>query len=373
MIEKFQIHIDDSEIELLHKKIELTRWPDEVNDSKWSYGTSLKFMQHVADYWVNNFNWRDHEAYLNDIGSFKFKTSSGLKLHFLHSKSSNPNAIPLLLTHGWPGSIQEFLKIIPLLQNNPEIDFHIVCPALVGFGFSDKATEPGMSSEEIAKLQHELMLELGYDKYIVQGGDWGATVSKWMAELFPESCLGIHLNLVIAWPPADGDPMEGLSKDEIKGLENHQKYQSIGSGYYAIQSTKPQTLGYGLNDSPIGLAAWIIEKFHAWTDDENNKLMIDLDEVLAIVSLYWFTESITSSARIYKANSPEGGFSFNPVSTPFAGVIFNNEIIKPPRAWAEKIYNVVQWNNYDGGHFAAIENPEVLAQDIINFVKKLEL
>jgi len=372
MIEKFPINVKDSEIELLHNKIKLTRWPDEVNDSKWSHGTSLTFMQKVADYWVDNFDWRHHEKLLNDIGSYKFKTQSGIKLHFLHKPSTNPNAIPLMLTHGWPGSVQEFIKLIPILEKDNDIDFHIVCPSLVGFGFSDAAKEPGMSSEEIAKLQHELMLELGYTKYVVQGGDWGSTVSKWMAELFPESCMGIHLNLIIAWPPPDADPLEGLTANEIAGLKNHEKYQTIGSGYYAIQSTKPQTLGYGLNDSPIGLAAWIIEKFHAWTDDENDKLIIDLDEVLAIVSLYWFTESITSSARIYKANGGTG-FSFNSIETPFAGAIFNNEIIKPPRAWAEKIYNIVQWNEFDGGHFAAIENPDVLAADIISFVKKLEL
>ena len=372
MIENFPIHIEESEIKLLREKIKLTRWPDEVNDKKWSHGTSLKFMKSVADYWVNDFDWRHHENLLNKIGSYKFQTSSGLKIHFLHSPSDSADAIPLLMTHGWPGSIQEFIKIIPILKNNPEVDFHIVCPSLVGFGFSDKASEPGMSSEEIAKLEHELMLELGYDKYVVQGGDWGATISKWIAELFPESCLGIHLNLVIAWPPADTDPLEGLNEEEIKGLENQQKYQSNGYGYYAIQSTKPQTLGYGLNDSPIGLAAWIIEKFHAWTDDENDKLMLDLDEVLAIVSLYWFTESITSSTRIYKANG-QFGFSFNPVKAPFAGAVFSNEIIKPPRAWAEEIYNVIQWNKFEGGHFAANENPEILAKDVINFVKKLKL
>ena len=372
MIENFPIHIEESEIKLLHEKIKLTRWPDEINDSKWSYGTSLQFMQSVADYWIKEFDWRHHENLLNDIGSYKYKTSSGLKIHFLHSPSDNPDAIPLLMTHGWPGSIQEFIKIIPILKNNPEVDFHIVCPSLVGFGFSDKASEPGMSSEEMAKLEHELMLELGYDKYVVQGGDWGATVSKWIAELFPESCLGIHLNLVIAWPPVDTDPLEGLNAEEVKGLENQQKYQSNGYGYYAIQSTKPQTLGYGLNDSPIGLAAWIIEKFHAWTDDENDKLMLDLDEVLAIISLYWFTESITSSTRIYKANG-QFGFSFNPVKAPFAGAVFSNEIIKPPRAWAEEIYNVIQWNKFEGGHFAANENPEILAKDVIDFVKKLKL
>ena len=372
MIEKFDVHISDEEIDSLHSKIQLTRWPDEINDEKWSHGTSMSFLKNLSDHWLNEFNWRDHEKQINEAGSYKFKTQSGLKLHFLHSKSNNKNAIPLMMTHGWPGSVQEFLKIIPELHKESNVPIDIICPSLPGFGFSDKPTETGMDSQEIAKLQHELMIGLGYNKYIVQGGDWGSTVSKWMAELYPEHCKGIHLNLVIAFPPEGDNPMQGVTSEEVKMLENYDKYKSQGFGYYEIQKTKPQTIGYGLNDSPIGLAAWISEKFYGWFEEKDNNLVISNDEVLSIISLYWFTQSVTSSARIYKENG-DFGFSFNKINQPMAGAIFKRDIMLPPRAWAEKIYNVVQWNEYDGGHFAAFEKPETLAKDIVNFIDKLEI
>ena len=276
------------------------------------------------------------------------------------------------MTHGWPGSIQEFLKIIPIIQKNSDMPIDIICPSLPGFGFSDKPKEVGMDSKQIAILQHELLIALGYDKYIVQGGDWGATISKWMAELYPDHCIGIHLNMVIAWPPADKDPLKNTSQEEQKLMANFEKYKEQGVGYYEIQKTKPQTLGYGLNDSPVGLAAWIVEKFYGWFDGEENKLVVSNDEVLAIVSLYWFSESITSSTRLYKENG-DLGFSFENIKQPMAGAVFERDLIAPPRAWAEEIYNVVQWNTHKGGHFAALEQPESLSKDIIEFIKKLKI
>ena len=373
MIKEFKIHVPDKDIEQLHQKIDLTRWPDEINDYKWTLGTKKSFLENAINVWRNDFNWREHETKLNDVGSFKYKTTSGLEIHFLHKKSNSKNAVPLLLTHGWPGSIQEFLKIIPLLTKGRNgIDFDVVCPAIPGYGFSDKPKELGINSKEVAKIEHELMIALGYKKYVVQGGDWGATISKWIAELFPDHCIGLHLNLVLAFPSEEDDPMEGVTPEEVKGMENFKKYQEKGYGYFAIQSTKPQTIGYSLNDSPVGLAAWIIEKFHAWASKESDQLVVPLDEVLAIISLYWFTESITSSARLYYENGPLG-FSLNKVTQPMAGAIFEDEIARPPRIWAEKIYNIAQWNIYPGGHFAALENPEVLSNDIYNFVEKLQI
>ena len=372
MIKEFQININDAQIEYLHKKIELTRWPDEINNEFWSHGTSMSFLKDLSKYWINDFNWRTHEKVLNDIGSYKFTSKTGLEIHYLHVKSNNKNALPLVMTHGWPGSIQEFIKVIPLIQEKSDRPIDIICPSLPGFGFSDKPHNLGMNSEEIAKIQHELMIALGYKKYIVQGGDWGATVSKWMAELFPENCIGIHLNLVIAFPPNTDNPMEGVTDKELKLLENFNKYKTQGYGYYEIQKTKPQTIGYGLNDSPIGLAAWISEKFYGWFDGNDNNLVISNDEVLSIISLYWFTESITSSARLYKENG-DLGFSFNSIKQPMAGAIFKRDIMLPPKVWAEKIYNVVQWNEYDGGHFAAMEKPLQLAEDINLFIQKLNL
>ncbi len=228
-IEEFIVKVSEKDIDLLNKKIDLTRWPDEINH-RWSHGTDLNFLKELTNYWRNEFNWRDHEKKINDIGSYRYTTKSGLKLHFLHSKSKNDNAIPLVMTHGWPGSIQEFLKIIPIIQKNSDIPIDIICPSLPGFGFSDKPKEVGMDSKQIAILQHELLIALGYDKYIVQGGDWGATISKWMAELYPDHCIGIHLNMIIAWPPADKDPLENTSQEEQKLMANFEKYKEQGVG-----------------------------------------------------------------------------------------------------------------------------------------------
>ncbi|EJP71894.1 MAG: epoxide hydrolase 1 [SAR86 cluster bacterium SAR86A] len=371
MISEFNIAVSDDEIDLLKHKIELTRWPDEINN-KWSHGTDLNFLKSFCHTWQNDFDWRKHENKINETGSFRFTSDSGLKIHFLHSKSNTSNSLPIVMTHGWPGSVQEFLKIIPMLHKAAPMPIDIICPSLPGFGFSDKPTEPGMNSKEIAKIQHELVLALGYKKYVVQGGDWGATVSKWMAELYPEHCIGIHSNMVLAWPPADKDPSENVTDQEQKLMSNYERYKQEGFGYYEIQKTKPQTIGYGLNDSPVGLAAWIVEKFYGWFDGEDNKLVVSNDEVLAIISLYWFTQSITSSARLYKENG-DLGFSFEKIKQPMAGAVFKRDLIASPRAWAEEIYNVVQWNIYDGGHFAALEQPESLSKDIIEFIKKLKI
>ena len=372
MISEFLINVPDEQISDLYNRIKHTRWPDEINDQYWSHGTKMSFLKDLSKYWVDEFNWKDQEKKINDIGSFKFKTNSGLSIHFLHAKSDHKDAVPLVMTHGWPGSIQEFIKIIPIIQKESEIPVDIICPSLPGFGFSDKPASTGMNSKEIAKLQHELVMALGYKKYVVQGGDWGATVSKWMAELFPDHCIGIHLNLVIAFPPEGENAMDGITDHELAMLENYNKYKENGFGYYEIQKTKPQTIGYGLNDSPVGLAAWISEKFYGWFEGNDNNLVVTNDEVLGIISLYWFTESITSSARLYKENG-DFGFSFNSIKQPMAGAIFKKDIMLPPKVWAENIYNIVQWNEYDGGHFAALEKPMQLARDINLFIQKLNL
>ena len=372
-IREFKVSVDESKIDDLYKRIDLTRWPDEVNDEIWTLGTKKSFLKDAAQYWRNDFDWKIHEKEINDFGSYKFKTKDDLEIHFIHSKSDSENSIPILITHGWPGSVQEFFKIIPLL--NKEIDglsFDVICPSMPGYGFSDKPSQKGYDSKKIAEINHELMTALGYKKYVVQGGDWGSTVSKWSAELFPNEVLGLHLNLVIAFPPEKEDPMEGVTDQEKVLLGRYAKYLELGSGYFEIQRTKPQTLGYSLNDSPVGLAGWIIEKFHSWTDDERDKLIVSLDDVLSIVSLYWFSESITSSMRLYNENGREG-FSKSKVEVPTGCALFKNEIMLPPKVWAEEIYNLIHWEHYDGGHFAALEKPETLEKDIRLFVQKLKI
>ena len=372
-IREFKVSVDESKIDDLYKRIDLTRWPDEVNDEIWTLGTKKSFLKDAVQYWRNDFNWKIHEKQINDFGSYKFKTKDDLEIHFIHSKSDSENSIPIIITHGWPGSIQEFFKIIPLLNKDKDgLSFDVVCPSMPGYGFSDKPSQKGYDSKKIAKIHHELMTALGYKKYLVQGGDWGSTVSKWSAELFPNEVLGLHLNLVIAFPPEKDDPMEGVTDQEKVLLGRYAKYLELGSGYFEIQRTKPQTLGYSLNDSPVGLAGWIIEKFHSWTDDEKDKLIVSLEDVLSIVSLYWFSESITSSIRLYNENGREG-FSKSKVEVPTGCALFKNEIMLPPKAWAEEIYNLIHWEHYDGGHFAALEKPETLERDIRLFVQKLKI
>ena len=372
-IREFKVSVDESKIDDLYKRIDLTRWPDEVNDEIWTLGTKKSFLKDSVQYWRNDFDWKIHEKQINDFGSYKFKTRDDLEIHFIHSKSDSENSIPIIITHGWPGSIQEFFKIIPLLNKDKDgLSFDVVCPSMPGYGFSDKPSQKGYDSKKIAEINHELMTALGYKKYLVQGGDWGSTVSKWSAELFPNEVLGLHLNLVIAFPPEKDDPMEGVTDQEKVLLGRYAKYLELGSGYFEIQRTKPQTLGYSLNDSPVGLAGWIIEKFHSWTDDEKDKLIVSLEDVLSIVSLYWFSESITSSMRLYNENGREG-FSKSKVEVPTGCALFKNEIMLPPKAWAEEIYNLVHWEHYDGGHFAALEKPETLEKDIRLFVQKLKI
>ena len=372
-IREFKVSVDETKIDDLYKRIDLTRWPDEVNDEIWTLGTKKSFLKDAVKYWRNDFNWKIHEKQINDFGSYKFKTKDDLEIHFIHSKSDSENSIPIIITHGWPGSIQEFFKIIPLLNKDKDgLSFDVVCPSMPGYGFSDKPSQKGYDSKKIAEINHELMTALGYKKYLVQGGDWGSTVSKWSAELFPNEVLGLHLNLVIAFPPEKDDPMEGVTDQEKVLLGRYAKYLELGSGYFEIQRTKPQTLGYSLNDSPVGLAGWIIEKFHSWTDDEKDKLIVSLDDVLSIVSLYWFSESITSSMRLYNENG-RGGFSKSKIEVPTGCALFKNEIMLPPKAWAEEIYNLIHWKHYDGGHFAALEKPDTLEKDIRLFVKKLKI
>ena len=372
-IREFKVSVDESKIDDLYKRIDLTRWPDEVNDEIWTLGTKKSFLKDAVQYWRNDFDWMIHEKQINDFGSYKFKTKDDLEIHFIHSKSNSESSIPILITHGWPGSVQEFFKIIPLLNKDRDgLSFDVICPSMPGYGFSDKPSEKGYNSKKIAEINHELMMALGYKKYVVQGGDWGATVSKWAAELYPKEVLGLHLNLVIAFPPENDDPMEGVTEQEQVLLARYAKYLELGSGYFEIQRTKPQTLGYSLNDSPVGLAGWIIEKFHSWTDDEKNKLIVSLEDVLSIVSLYWFSESITSSMRLYNENGREG-FTKSRVEVPTGCALFKNEIVLPPKAWAEEIYNLIHWKYYDGGHFAALEKPETLEKDIRLFVEKLRI
>ncbi len=369
MIQKFEVNIPQSEIDDLKRKIKETRWLNELNSSDWELGTSLSYLKELSAYWEQKFDWRKIE---NEINSFPNYTTEvdNYKIHFLHIKSKQKNVTPLLITHGWPGSFLEMLKIIPHLINN----FDIVIPSIVGFGFSENYLKKGVNYSFVAELWHKLMIKLGYQKYGLQGGDLGAGISIKLTQNHPENIIGLHLNYISdSYQPYLTEKIGEEIQEYKRYLENWNKKEGA---YGAIQSTKPQSLAYGLNDSPIGLCAWIIEKFNSWSDNKGNiENCFSKDELLANVSLYWFTKTIYSSMKIYH------GISINPlvfdkddfIETPVGFTKFPKEIPVPPRKYIEKGFNIIHWTEMSkGGHFGAMEQPELLALDLMSFFKKIE-
>jgi len=383
VIRPFTISVPDSVIAELQQRLAATRFPDQIPGTGWDYGTDTAYLKELVEYWRDDFDWRAQERALNAFDQF-VTTIDGVDVHFIHQRSSHPDAMPLLLTHGWPGSIAEFRKIIePLTQperygGNPADAFHVVAPSLPGFGFSGKPTVTGYNPERMAHTLAALMDRLGYDRYGAQGGDWGAIINRILAFHYPQRVLGLHSNFVLASPPTDAEVQSRVPANDLALREARQAYMADEVGYQQIQGTKPQSLGVALNDSPAGLASWIVEKFHGWSDldpDAINPLedKFSKDEMLTNISLYWFTGSITSSARIYyeNRNFPAReplGF----VTVPTAGAVFPAEIYITPRLWAESQYNIVRWTLMPrGGHFAAMEEPELLLEDVREFFATL--
>ena len=383
LIRPFTIAVPDSAIADLQRRLAATRFPDQIPGTGWDYGTDTAYLKELVEYWREDFDWRAQERALNAFDQF-VTTIDGVDIHFIHQRSSHPDALPLLLTHGWPGSIAEFRKIIePLTQperhgGNPADAFHVVAPSLPGFGFSGKPAEIGYNPERMAHSLAALMDRLGYDRYGAQGGDWGAIINRILAFHYPERVIGLHSNFVLAAQPTDAEVLARVPANDLALREARQAYMTNEVGYQQIQGTKPQSLGVALNDSPAGLAAWIVEKFHGWSDLDPtaaNPLeeKFSKDEMLTNISLYWFTGSITSSARIYyeNRNFPAReplGF----VTVPTAGAVFPAEIYITPRLWAETQYNIVRWTLMPrGGHFAAMEEPELLLEDVREFFATL--
>ena len=375
-IERFEIRVSDAVLDDLRDRLARTRFPDEVNDDDWSYGTSLSYLRELVEYWRDKYDWRAQESALNSFAHYTTPIE-GLRLHFMHQRSAEPAAFPLVITHGWPGSVMEFLKIIgPLVDpvaygGKADDAFHVVCPSMPGYGFSEAAREPGMDVARIAQIEAALMNRLGYARYGAQGGDWGSAVSTELGRVDPAHCVGIHLNMVFAPPP----PGEELSDEERKRRAQMKRFRAEELGYSRIQSTRPQTIGYGLNDSPAGLAAWIVEKFRTWGDcDGNVESRFHKDELLTNIMLYWVTQSATSAARLYyEATHSKGlpGQQSWRLETPTAIAIFPGEMSKPPRHWVDRLYNVQQWTEMpSGGHFAALEEPELLVEDIRRFFRR---
>ncbi|MBW2231070.1 MAG: epoxide hydrolase [Deltaproteobacteria bacterium] len=367
-IQPFRIQATDDELDDLKRRLRATRWPDEEPVDDWSQGIPLAYLQEVCSYWSEKYDWRARETRLNEFPQFKTPID-GLGIHFVHARSKEPDALPLIITHGWPGSIVEFQKVIaplvdPVAHGGDASDaFHVICPSLPGYGFSERPTQTGYGVEKIADTWAALMAKLGYGRYVAQGGDWGAMVTNQIALRDTDQCVGIHLNMPIVAP--DPETMADLTPAEQSALAGMQHYQDHDSGYSKQQSTRPQTVGYGLVDSPAGQAGWIIEKFWSWMDcDGHPENVLTRDELLDNVMLYWLPATAASSARLYwqSFNSP----SFDPVEVKTGCSIFPKEIFRTSRRWAEKKFkNLVHWNELEkGGHFAAFEQPEIFVDEI---------
>jgi len=358
----FRIAASEETLDDLRRRLRATRWPEAETVDDWSQGIPLAYAKEVCAYWAEKYDWRAREARLNEFPQFRTEID-GLGIHFLHVRSPHEGALPLVITHGWPGSVVEFLEAIGPLTDPPAHGgdaadaFHVVCPSLPGYGFSDKPARAGWGVERIAGAWAVLMARLGYRRYVAQGGDWGSMVTTALGVRDPEHCAAIHLNMPVA-PPAPeqmGEPTE-REKQALAALAHYEQWDS---GYSKQQSTRPQTLGYGLVDSPAGQAAWILEKFRAWTDcDGHPENVLGRDELLDNVMLYWLPGTAASSARLYWESFRNP--NLDEVTVPTGCSLFPKEIIRCSRRWAERRFrNLIHWRELDrGGHFAAFEQPE---------------
>lgn len=369
-IRPFRIDIPQAQLDDLRRRLRDTRWPEREAVEDWTQGTPLSYVQQVCAHWAEVYDWRATEARLNAFPQFVTEID-GLDIHFIHARSPHEGAAPLIITHGWPGSIVEFLKVIgpltdPVKYGGSAADaFHVVAPSLPGYGFSGKPAKNGWGVEKIADTWAALMARLGYTRYFAQGGDWGSAVTTNIGARDPGHCAGIHLNMVTVRP--DPETMNDLTEREKSAIAALQYYQDWDSGYSKEQSTRPQTVGYGLVDSPAGLAAWILEKFWAWTDcDGHPENALTRDEMLDDIMLYWLPGTGASSARLYWESFGRAGGASAPITVPVGCSIFPKEIFRASRRWAEKRFpNIVHWNELPkGGHFAAFEQPEVFVDEL---------
>ena len=378
-METFRIDVPEATISDLRERIARTRWPDEIRESGWRYGTSLHYLRQLLAYWSDGFDWRVQERRLNALHHF-LAPVDGLHIHFIHERGRGPSPLPLLLPHGWPSTFYEYVKLIPLLTDpaahgaDPADSFDVVVPSLPGCGFSERPREPGMHKTRMAELFAKLMTDvLGYTRFAARAGDVGAGVVSLMAFDYPQHVIGIHLSDV--YRPYLGPGARIFTDAERKFFEEERLWMEREGAYDHIQATKPQTLGYGLADSPAGLAAWIVEKFRSWSDCAGDvERRFTKDELLTNLTIYWVTNTINSANRLYfeRDRDPRPLGPDDRVNVPTAITMFPADIDHPPREWAERVYDVRRWTEMPrGGHFAAFEEPELLARDIREFFRAL--
>jgi pimeloyl-ACP methyl ester carboxylesterase len=373
-VERFVVHVSDDVLADLRERLVRTRFPDAIEGTGWDYGMPVALLRDLVGYWSDGYDWRAQEARLNQFDQFR-TTIDGQSVHFIHARSRHDGALPLLITHGWPGSVVEFLDLIPMLTE-PEAHggsaadaFHVIAPSLPGYGFSEPPRTRGWGVTRIAHAFVELMARLGYGRYAAQGGDWGAQVTTRIGALDPEHCAAIHVNMAIGTAPADPVP---LTEEEQGDLAAMQAFVRDEAGYANEQGTKPQTVGAALNDSPAGLLAWIVEKFRAWSDCDGDPLnCFTRDQLLTNVMLYWVTQTAASSARLYweaRHGATSGGAPY--VGVPTGVARYPREPLRWPRAWIERQYHVTHWAVMPrGGHFAAMEQPALFAEDVRAFCR----
>jgi pimeloyl-ACP methyl ester carboxylesterase len=376
-IEQFRIRIEDPVLEDLHDRLARTRFPDQIDGTGWEYGITVDYLRQLVGYWRDTYDWRAQEARLNEFSQFRTRIDDQ-SIHFLHARSAHDDAMPLLIIHGWPGSIVEFLDVLPRLTD-PEAfggeagdAFHVVAPSLPGYGFSEPPRTPGWDEQRIAQAFIVLMSRLGYTRYAAQGGDWGAQVASRIGGIDPQHCAAIHLNMALG-SPSEGD--RPLTEEEQADLAAMRQFAKEESAYAHEQGTKPQTLGVALNDSPAGLLAWIVEKFRAWSDcDGDPENCFTRDQLITNVMLYWVTQTSASAARLYweSRHRRPAATSLPFVEVPTGVARYPKEILRWPRSWVERQYNVVRWAEMDrGGHFPAMEQPDLFVEDLRTFLRSV--
>lgn len=376
--ERFRIQIPEDALIDLKYRLDHIRWPDQLENVAWERGTEKSYLQSLVSYWSEQYDWRAQEAELNRLPQFRC-TVDGVDVHFIHERGRGPNPLPIILTHGWPDSFIRYKKMIPLLAEparyggDPNDAFDVIVPSIPGFGFSGKPTVGGVNNSTVSELWAKLMTEeLGYETFAAAGGDMGSGVTRYLAAIHPELLVGIHVtDIGIIRQLMTAHDEASLSKEELQYKADVQKWIVEEGGYISLQATKPQTLAYGLSDSPVGLAAWILEKFRSWSDQDCEfDKQFDNDELLTNIMIYWITNTIGPSAHRYFENThslPQLGR----IDVPTGVALFPSDVLLPPREWAEKNLNIMRWTHMPrGGHFAAMEEPALLAEDIRAFFRQ---